>query len=73
MDYQIRGRVEAAAAGRFMAIVQAKPSIGEEMKELRETYSTRALAVAGLRRLAVKLGAMIRAQGDDVIDVNTED
>ena len=73
MDFQIHGRVELDAVGRYTAIAQAVPSGSGPTKELRETFRTRPQAVEAMRKLAVKLGAAIRADGGDVIDVKTED
>ena len=73
MDFQIRGHVEPAGVARYTAIAEAVPSGGGPTRELRETFTTRPQAVEGMRKLAVKLGAVIRSEGDEVIEVRTED
>lgn len=72
-EWHIRGRIEALAPTSFAAIVIAVPTEGEGMRRREAVCRTRAQAVEKLRKLAVALGAELRAEGDEILEVQTDD
>jgi hypothetical protein len=73
MDYQIRGRIIPVANQGYAVIAIATPSGKGPATQLGDTCPTRAQAATRLRALVVDLGAMIRRQGGEVLEVRTED
>jgi hypothetical protein len=72
-EWHIRGRIEALGPTTFAAIAIAIPTDGEGMRRKEAICRTRTQAVEKLRKLAVELGAELRAEGDEILEVQTDD
>jgi hypothetical protein len=72
-EWHIRGRIEALGPSSFAAIAIAIPADGEGMRRKESVCRTRAQAVDKLRTLTIELGAEIRAEGGEILEVQTDD
>jgi len=72
MDYEIRGRIHALRNEGYAAIAVASPRSGGPSRQLLDTKPTRDQAALRLRTLVDELGAAIRRDGGEVIEVSTE-
>ena len=74
MEYRIRGEIRATGNGQFVAIAVAIPFDGPAAaRSLQDTCATRAQAAERLRAMLVQLGAAIRSEGGEVLDVRSDD